>query len=100
MQVLVIDNYDSFTYNLAQVLNEVVSEAVVVVDDEYLHRSSPIGLPARELDCLEYRFRLGKCLPILVRGIGVGDYPSPGLHSRQTVLEHDGPDMDARVQVA
>ena len=34
MRVLVIDNYDSFTYNLAQVLDEVVGEGVVVVDDE------------------------------------------------------------------
>ena len=40
VKVLVIDNYDSFTYNLVQYLGElgaeleVVGEGVVVVDDE------------------------------------------------------------------
>jgi anthranilate synthase/aminodeoxychorismate synthase-like glutamine amidotransferase len=46
MRVLVIDNYDSFTYNLVQYLGELEAEVVVRRNDEL----SPEGVPALHPD--------------------------------------------------
>ncbi|MDN5697725.1 MAG: aminodeoxychorismate/anthranilate synthase component II [Rubrobacter sp.] len=46
MRVLIVDNYDSFTYNLVQYLGELGAEVVVRRNDEL----SPGGIPALQPD--------------------------------------------------
>lgn len=46
MRVLIVDNYDSFTYNLVQYLGELGAEVVVRRNDEL----SPVGIPALRPD--------------------------------------------------
>lgn len=80
MKVLVIDNYDSFTYNLAQLIGELKAEPVVIRNDkitlEEIKRMSPDaivispgpGHPANKRDfgiCSDVITKLGHKVPIL-----------------------------------
>jgi anthranilate synthase/aminodeoxychorismate synthase-like glutamine amidotransferase len=75
--VLVIDNYDSFTYNLVQYLGELGEEVLVRRNDEItLHEIAPLspvavvlspgpGTPADAGICKDLLRELGPTLPIL-----------------------------------
>src|SRR5437660_9154459 len=60
----------------------------------------PVGLPHGELDRLKHRARLRLGLPELVVGLRVGDGAAAGLNVRDPVLDDDGADVDAGVEVA
>ena len=47
MRVLVIDNYDSFTYNLVQYLGELEAEVIVRRNDELSPEEIPVLHPDR-----------------------------------------------------
>jgi para-aminobenzoate synthetase len=121
MQTLLIDNYDSFTYNLFQLLAEVNgSEPIVVRNDEAsweeLERlgcdnvviSPGPGRPELEADfgvCAEAIRRcevplLGVCLGHQglgwVEGAEVGGAPEP-MHGRVVAIEHDGSPLFAGI---
>ncbi len=80
MKILIIDNYDSFTYNLAQLLGELKTEPVVVrndkitldeiekMDPEAIVISPGPGHPANKRDfgvCSDVITKLGPKMPIL-----------------------------------
>jgi len=80
MKILIIDNYDSFTYNLAQLLGELKTEPVVVRNDkitvEEIVKMDPDaivispgpGHPANKRDfgvCTDVITKLGSKIPIL-----------------------------------
>jgi anthranilate/para-aminobenzoate synthase component II len=85
-RVLVIDNYDSFTYNLVQYLGELGAEIEVVRNDsadvdELLERA-----PDRVV------VSPGPCTPNEA-GISlevVRRFPEAGIHGKTTSIEHDG----------
>ncbi|HEV3054586.1 MAG TPA: aminodeoxychorismate/anthranilate synthase component II [Solirubrobacteraceae bacterium] len=112
MRVLVVDNYDSFTYNLVQYLGELGSEVEVVRNDhatvdELLVRGydrvivSPGPCTPNEagisLDAVR-RFpqaripTLGVCLghQALVQAWGGNVIQHEPVHGKTTVIEHDG----------
>jgi anthranilate synthase/aminodeoxychorismate synthase-like glutamine amidotransferase len=112
MRVLVVDNYDSFTYNLVQYLGELGSEVEVVRNDhatvdELLVRGydrvivSPGPCTPNEagisLDAVR-RFpqaripTLGVCLghQALVQAWGGSVIQHEPVHGKTTVIEHDG----------
>ena len=80
MKVLVIDNYDSFTYNLAQLLGELKTEPIVIRNDKItlqeIEKMNPDaivispgpGHPANKRDfgvCSDVITKLGPKIPIL-----------------------------------
>jgi anthranilate synthase component 2 len=80
MKILIIDNYDSFTYNLAQLLGELKTEPIVVRNDkitiEEIVKMDPDaivispgpGHPANKRDfgvCADVITKLGPKIPIL-----------------------------------
>lgn len=80
MKILIIDNYDSFTYNLAQLLGELKTEPVVVRNDKItldeIEKMNPDaivispgpGHPANKRDfgvCSDVITKLGSKIPIL-----------------------------------
>ncbi|MGH9922615.1 MAG: anthranilate synthase component II [Nitrososphaerales archaeon] len=80
MKILIIDNYDSFTYNLAQLLGELKTEPIVVRNDkitiEEIVKMDPDaivispgpGHPANKRDfgvCADVITKLGPNIPIL-----------------------------------
>ena len=80
MKILVIDNYDSFTYNLAQLLGELKTEPIVIRNDmitlQEIEKMNPDaivispgpGHPANKRDfgvCSEVITKLGSKIPIL-----------------------------------
>lgn len=80
MKILIIDNYDSFTYNLAQLLGELKTEPVVVRNDKItldeIEKMNPEaivispgpGHPANKRDfgvCSDVITKLGPKMPIL-----------------------------------
>jgi anthranilate synthase component 2 len=80
MKILIIDNYDSFTYNLAQLIGELKAEPVVVRNDritiQEIEKMNPDGIvispgpghPANKRDfgvCSEVITELGPKMPIL-----------------------------------
>ena len=83
---------------LAQVLDEVVGERVVVVDDEDLHGQSGCSI------AISTARRTPRALASdsreLVVGLGVGDGAAAGLDVGDAVLEHHRADVDAGVEVA
>jgi anthranilate synthase component 2 len=110
--VLLIDNYDSFTFNLAQYLGELGEEVVVrrndAVDLEDITRMSPSRIvispgPGRPEDAgmsvailSEFAARLpilGVCLGHQAIGYAFGGLieraPAP-MHGKTSVVEHDG----------
>jgi anthranilate synthase/aminodeoxychorismate synthase-like glutamine amidotransferase len=110
--VLLIDNYDSFTYNLAQYLGELGADVVVRRNDEIdvagicaLHPSRIVispgpGRPEDAGVCVDVIKRFGPQIPLLGvclghQAIGLafgGDVvraPSP-VHGKASPVEHDG----------
>jgi len=80
MKILVIDNYDSFTYNLAQLLGELKTEPIVIRNDKItlqeIEKMNPDaivispgpGHPANKRDfgvCSDVITELGPKIPIL-----------------------------------
>jgi anthranilate synthase component 2 len=112
MKVLILDNYDSFTYNLAQYIGELGGEPVVVRND-VLSPEDAIALapdrlvispgPGRPEDAgysVEYIRRLGPTVPTLGVCLGlqamvvafggeVGLAPAPR-HGKVSDISHDG----------
>ena len=113
MRVLVIDNYDSFTYNLVQYLGELGAEVDVVRNDkatvaELLERAAR---PARDLARARARPReagisieasrafpeagvptLGVCLghQAMVEAFGGRTIRGEPIHGKDAEVEHDG----------
>jgi len=110
--VLVIDNYDSFTYNLVQYLGElgaqvqVMRNDVVSVDDvaranaERIVISPGPGRPEHAGVTMEVIRRLGERTPILgvclghqaIGAVFGGDVVRAGapMHGKTSTIEHDG----------
>src|ERR1700761_4664444 len=65
-----------------------------------LRSSGPVRLGAGDLDRAEDRARLvHRLVPLVVR-LRVDDGAAAGLHVHAAVLDHDGADVDRRVEVA
>lgn len=112
MRVLVLDNYDSFTFNLVQYLGELGAEPVVVRNDELppseaaelrpdrLVISPGPGRPEQAGYTLEYLSTLGREVPTL--GVCLGhqaivaafggkvDLAPEPLHGKTSRVSHDG----------
>lgn len=112
MKVLVLDNYDSFTFNLCQALEELGAEVVTVRNDEvtvedvmgmeptHLVISPGPGIPDRSGITLEVVRRLagkvpllGVCLGHQALGVAFGAKlarcPHP-VHGKTSAIHHDG----------
>lgn len=110
MTVLVIDNYDSFVYNLVQYLGELQVECVVVRNDEIgldeVHGYTGVllspgpGTPAQAGICMDLIRRYAGEVPIFgvclghqaiaeVYGATVSRAPEL-LHGKTSLVEHDG----------
>jgi anthranilate synthase component 2 len=112
MKVLVLDNYDSFTYNLVQYLGELGAEPIVVRNDEVppaqVHSLNPDRLvvspgPGRPEDAgfsIEYITTLGPDIPTLgvclghqavVVAFGGAVARAPEIrHGKTSEIRHDG----------
>src|SRR5580704_1119284 len=98
MRVLMIDNYDSFTYNLVQYLGELGAEVHTVRND----RASVDELLAGGFErcvvspgpCTPEAGvpTLGVCLghQALAQAFGGRVRPHPPVHGKATTIEHDG----------
>ncbi|MFV2000999.1 MAG: aminodeoxychorismate/anthranilate synthase component II [Acidimicrobiia bacterium] len=112
MKVLIVDNYDSFTYNLAQYLGELGAEPLVYRNDalspvdaskmgfSHLVISPGPGRPADAGYSVEFLTTLGKEIPTLGVCLGfqaavvayggtVGHAPEPR-HGKTSPITHDG----------
>ncbi len=112
MRVLVVDNYDSFTYNLAQYIGELGAEPVVYRNDALspleADKVKPTHLlispgPGRPEDAgysMEYLTTLGTEIPtlgvclglqaaVVAFGGSVGHAPQPR-HGKTSPISHDG----------
>ena len=112
MRVLVVDNYDSFTYNLAQYLGELGAEPVVYRNDvlspleadkvrpTHLLISPGPGRPEDAGYSIEYLTTLGTEIPtlgvclglqaaVVAFGGSVGHAPQPR-HGKTSPISHDG----------
>ncbi len=112
MKVLVVDNYDSFTYNLVQYFGELGAEPVVIRNDEMpptagakLHPDRLVispgpGTPDDTGYALEYLVTLGLEIPTLGVCLGhqaivtafggtIGRAPEPR-HGKVSLIAHDG----------
>jgi anthranilate synthase/aminodeoxychorismate synthase-like glutamine amidotransferase len=110
--ILLIDNYDSFTYNLVQILEQLDQEVKVFRNDridiqgiEALQPSAMVvspgpGTPASSGVCLEAINRLGPSIPIL--GVCLGHQAIAAsygakvvradriMHGKTSMIFHDG----------
>ena len=112
MRVLVLDNYDSFTYNLVQYFGDLGAEPIVVRNDELspeqgaglqpdrLVISPGPGTPDDTGYCVDYIRTMGREVPTLGVCLGhqtivaafggeVGRAPEPR-HGKVSVIDHDG----------
>jgi len=112
MRVLVLDNYDSFTYNLVQYFGDLGAEPVVLRNDELppaegaklrpdrLVISPGPGTPADTGYCMDYLTTIGTEIPTLgvclghqtiVEAFGgeIDRAPEPR-HGKVSVIDHDG----------
>ena len=112
MKVLVIDNYDSFTYNLVQYFGELGAEPIVIRNDELspvdgaklkpdrLVISPGPGTPQDTGFSTEYLRTIGTEVPTLGVCLGhqtivaafggtIGRAPEPR-HGKVSVIDHDG----------
>ncbi len=112
MRVLVLDNYDSFTYNLVQYFGDLGAEPIVIRNDELspvegarlrpdrLVISPGPGTPDDTGYCVEYLMTIGTEIPTLGVCLGhqtivaafggeVGRAPEPR-HGKVSIIEHDG----------
>ena len=110
--ILLIDNYDSFSYNLYQLIGSVNSDIKVIRNDEYtvdeIMKMKPEAIvlspgPGRPEDagvCVEVIRTCGRKIPIL--GVCLGHqaicqafggtvtYAKELMHGKQSLIEHDG----------
>ena len=118
--VLVIDNYDSFTYNLVQYLGELGAEiqvrrndeatldALVAMRPERIVVSPGPGRPEQAGVTIDLIRRCGPKLPILGvclghqaigQAFGATIMPAPVLvHGKQSMVEHDGRGIFAGIE--
>lgn len=112
MRVLVLDNYDSFTYNLVQYFGDLGADPVVIRNDEMppvegarfqpdrLVISPGPGTPEDTGFCADYVRTIGTEVPTLGVCLGhqtivatfggeVGRAPEPR-HGKVSVIDHDG----------
>ena len=112
MKVLVVDNYDSFTYNLVQCFGELGADPIVIRNDEMtpvegarlrpdrLVISPGPGTPQGTGYSMEYLTTIGTEIPTLgvclghqaiveVFGGTIGLAPEPR-HGKVSLIEHDG----------
>ena len=112
MRVLVLDNYDSFTYNLVQYFGDLGAEPVVLRNDELpptegaklnpdrLVISPGPGRPEDTGYCIDYLNTIGSEIPTLGVCLGhqtivaafggeVGRAPEPR-HGKVSSIDHDG----------
>ncbi len=113
MRVLVLDNYDSFTYNLVQYLGELGADPVVIRNDamgaaeareryepERLVISPGPGRPEAAGYSIEYILEMGAAVPtlgvclghqaiVVAYGGSVGRAPEPR-HGKTSEISHDG----------
>lgn len=112
MRVLIVDNYDSFTYNLAQYLGELGAEPIVYRNDAlspteaaqvratHLVISPGPGQPIDAGYSVEYMTTLGTEIPtlgvclgmqaaVVAFGGAVGHAPEPR-HGKTSPISHDG----------
>jgi anthranilate synthase component 2 len=112
MKVLVVDNYDSFTYNLVQYFGELGAEPVVIRNDELspteavrlkpdrLVISPGPGTPDDSGYSVEYLRTIGREVPTLGVCLGhqaivtafggtIGRAPEPR-HGKMSIIDHDG----------
>jgi len=108
-RILVVDNYDSFVYNLVQYVGEVAGEVAVrrndTVDLDGIRALDPDGIvlspgpgtPASagvsmdvfDLDCPIFGVCLGHQAMCAARGSRVGHAPSV-VHGKSSTISHDG----------
>ena len=121
MRVLVLDNYDSFTYNLVQYFGDLGAEPIVIRNDELsptegarlqpdrLVISPGPGTPVDTGYCVEYIRTIGSEIPTLGVCLGhqtivaafggeVGRAPEPR-HGKVSVIAHDGKGVFAGLPV-
>jgi anthranilate synthase component 2 len=121
MRVLVLDNYDSFTYNLVQYFGDLGAEPIVIRNDELsptegarlqpdrLVISPGPGTPADTGYCVDYIRTIGSEIPTLGVCLGhqtivaafggeVGRAPEPR-HGKVSVIAHDGKGVFAGLPV-
>jgi len=121
MRVLVLDNYDSFTYNLVQYFGDLGAEPIVIRNDELsptegarlqpdrLVISPGPGTPADTGYCVEYIRTIGSEIPTLGVCLGhqtivaafggeVGRAPEPR-HGKVSLIAHDGKGVFAGLPV-
>ena len=112
MRVLVLDNYDSFTYNLVQYFGDLGAAPIVIRNDELspgqgaglqpdrLVISPGPGTPDDTGYCVDYIRTMGQEVPTLGVCLGhqtivaafggeVGRAPEPR-HGKVSVIDHDG----------
>ncbi|MGB9358037.1 MAG: aminodeoxychorismate/anthranilate synthase component II [Acidimicrobiia bacterium] len=112
MRVLVLDNYDSFTYNLVQYFGDLGAEPIVLRNDELppfegaklnpdrLVISPGPGTPNDTGYCVDYLNTIGTEIPTLGVCLGhqtivtafggeVGRAPEPR-HGKVSIIDHDG----------
>ncbi len=112
MKVLVVDNYDSFTYNLVQYFGELGAEPIVIRNDELapveavklkpdrLVISPGPGTPDDTGYTVEYLRTIGSEVPTLGVCLGhqtivttfggtIGRAPEPR-HGKMSIIDHDG----------
>lgn len=109
--ILIIDNYDSFTYNLYQAVAEVNPETMVVRNDQItlaeIQKLKPSGIilspgpgyPDKAGICIEVVRQLGQIIPILgvclghqAIGMALGGVvgrAAHAIHGKQTLLFHN-----------
>ena len=112
MKVLVVDNYDSFTYNLVQYFGELGAEPIVIRNDELSPSDAALlkpdrlvispgpGTPEDTGYSVEYLHTIGAEVPTLGVCLGhqtivtafggsIGRAPEPR-HGKMSIIDHDG----------
>jgi len=112
MKVLVVDNYDSFTYNLVQYFGELGAEPIVIRNDELTPGDAALlkpdrlvispgpGTPEDTGYSVEYLRTIGAEVPTLGVCLGhqtivtafggsIGRAPEPR-HGKMSIIDHDG----------
>ena len=112
MKVLVVDNYDSFTYNLVQYFGELGAEPIVIRNDELSPSDAALlkpdrlvispgpGTPEDTGYSVEYLHTIGAKVPTLGVCLGhqtivtafggsIGRAPEPR-HGKMSIIDHDG----------
>ena len=112
MKVLVVDNYDSFTYNLVQYFGELGAEPIVIRNDELSPGDAALlkpdrlvispgpGTPEDTGYSVEYLRTIGAEVPTLGVCLGhqtivtafggsIGRAPEPR-HGKMSIIDHDG----------